>query len=247
MRFSARPQAGIRHGDRRMRRHGARQGPADLGRADRREGRRRTVTLPLEMAREGAQGRELAHQGAALHEGHAPRREEGADVEGLEGEDRRHVRRSAEMAGQKTQELPQIPPVGLDGVRGQAPLAGEPAEPCRRLAAGILGRGHHRVETLEGAAVLLMFLLCADACPILGQDTLTSLMSRPAPWYEFTTHDSGRRHPHPAGPRHRLQLRGARRPRPQGGRRRPGAARRPARSWGWCGPCARERGRISSP
>ena len=59
------------------------------------------MALPLQMAREGAQGRQLAHQRTALHRLQAPGGQEGADVEGLEPQDRRDARRLAEMAGQE--------------------------------------------------------------------------------------------------------------------------------------------------
>ena len=137
---------GLRHGDGGMRREGARQGLGDLRAPDRREGARGAVALALEVAREGAQRRELAHERAALDVVHAARREECADVERLQADDRPHRRRLAEMAGQEGEELPQVPPIGLDGLRGQPPLPGEGGEPVERARLRVGGAGEHGGE-----------------------------------------------------------------------------------------------------
>ena len=128
--------ARLRVGDRdRVRgRERPRQGLCDLGAADRREGRRRAEALAVEVARKGAQARELAHQGAALHALAAPRRHEGAHVQRLQPHEVADRRRLAEMDRQEGQELAQIPGVSLDGLRRQPALAGEPRQPRGGLA-----------------------------------------------------------------------------------------------------------------
>ena len=52
------------------------------------------------------------------------------------------------MAGQEGEELPQVPGIGLDGLRRQPALLGERGEPVERLPARVGGAGEDEIEGL---------------------------------------------------------------------------------------------------
>ena len=124
--------------------------------------RRGAVALALEMAREGAQGRELAHERAALDplaRAAPPGRSGCRAASGPTSAGK--VGASPRCTVEEGQELAQVPAIGLDGLRREPALLGERGEPaltpprgCRRRPGGARSRGRNALD---------MFLLCARA------------------------------------------------------------------------------------
>ena len=125
-------------------RTGKRSGEA--GRTHGAEGRAFSMPLAGEVAREGTQGGELAHQGAAFHPFAPARRHEGADIPRRQADDLTDAWRLPEMNGQEDEELPEVAGIGLDGLGGEPPLPGENPEPGRRFPAGIRSAGDEAID-----------------------------------------------------------------------------------------------------
>ena len=106
------------------------------------------MAFPLQVPGEGAERRELAHERAASHRLHAPRRQKRPDIEGLETQDALDARRLAEMACEKGEELPQVTGIGLDSLCREPPFLGQPAKPRHRLLACIRRAGEDEIQEL---------------------------------------------------------------------------------------------------
>ena len=105
------------------------------------------------MTGEGSHAGHHAQQRAAFDAIGAAARHEGANVGGRHVGETGEVRRLAEMIGHEGDELPDVAGVGLDCMRGHAPLAheaGEPFEPDPGQIGRRAGKGERRISGLFG-------------------------------------------------------------------------------------------------